>query len=258
MKTLILSSGIPGCGKTTYLRNLTAFQPSTFISSDLIRQEVTGNMSDLSQDRTKVWPLAYQRLTNALNSNTPETNTIVFDTTGLTQSARKNVLSLVKDWGQALSLKVKEFMADVDTCIQRQQNRERKVPEPAMRKMAASRQFFTPSEAPTNAVVSIEQIPTQYALPQATRPISLPNVTSIANLESRIGILGFWREGNEWCSARAAKLVFSDTRSKQDAALEGIIQTLIQKGFAESVPQTQFKKIPTDKVFDSPALDKIA
>lgn len=258
MKTLIISSGIPGCGKTTYLKNLTAFQPNTFISSDLIRQEVTGNMSDLSQDRSKVWPLAYQRLTNALNSNTPEANTIVFDTTGLTQSARKNVLDIVKDWGQSVSLKVKEFMADVETCIQRQQSRERKVPEPAMRKMAASRQFFAPSEAPANAIVSIEQIPTQYTLPQTTRSISMPNVTSIANLESRIGILGFWREGSEWCSALASKLVFSDRRSKQDAALEGIIQTLIQKGFAESIPQNQFKKIPTDKTFNAQAFDKIA
>jgi hypothetical protein len=172
------------------------------------------------------------------------------------------VLTIVNDWGQALSLKVKEFMADVDTCIQRQQNRERKVPEVVMRRMAASRQWFNPTEAPKNAVVSIEQIPTQYNLPQSLRSISLPNVTSTANLENRIGILGFWREGSEWCSARATKLVFSESRSKQDAALEGVIQTLIQKGFAESVPQSQFKKIPNDKPYNSAPksakIDKIA
>ncbi len=239
MKDLIIPIGLPGCGKTTYLKNLTAFKPSTFVSLDWTRQEVSGNMSDLTQDRTKVWPLVRERLEKALKSNAPECQTIVFDATCLSIAARKNFLNIVKEWGQAATLHVQNFTADVQTCIERQKNRVRKLAIPAMYSLNKARTPITEAELPPGITMIKTDIPTEYTLPNANRPVPMTTVKTLKDLEQQSSILGFWKEGAEWCSGRAATLVFDTNRSKKDKDLEAAIKQLVEKGFAQEQALSQ-------------------
>lgn len=55
MKTLIMLSGIPASGKSTWAKNYQREHPNTFIiSSDDVRVDVTGDYQDHSQ-QDKVW-----------------------------------------------------------------------------------------------------------------------------------------------------------------------------------------------------------
>lgn len=59
---VVLTSGISGSGKSTFLRN---FFKGTVICPDDIRRELTGNVSDQSRN-AEVWELTYKRFREAL------------------------------------------------------------------------------------------------------------------------------------------------------------------------------------------------
>ena len=65
MKTVVMSIGIPGSGKTTVLRKLAEDHALAYICPDDIREELTGAMTDHSRDR-EAWDLARARLDAAL------------------------------------------------------------------------------------------------------------------------------------------------------------------------------------------------
>ena len=62
MKTLIVLSAMPGSGKSTWAKKYSQEHPHTFIvSSDQIRYEITGQLSDFSR-QNEVWELFSLRI----------------------------------------------------------------------------------------------------------------------------------------------------------------------------------------------------
>jgi predicted kinase len=130
---LTITVGLPGSGKSTYLARLGV----NAISSDEIRRIVADDPHDQSMNARIFSVIRYlirQRITAG------RTVTYV-DATHLTPWERKPYVMLARRYG--CQLEALFFDVPVDTCIARNQARERVVPEEAIRKMA--QQMITPS-----------------------------------------------------------------------------------------------------------------
>lgn len=84
MSKLIILSGIPGSGKTTYALGLKSILPRVaIISSDEVRKDVTGNVLDGSQE-TRVWQEFEKRVIAAGAHH----DIVIADSTALTNLIR--------------------------------------------------------------------------------------------------------------------------------------------------------------------------
>lgn len=130
MNNLFVLIGVPGCGKSTYAKKmLDRGEVQYHISSDSIREEVTGDAGDITQDK-KVWEILYARVAYSLRYGN-----VVLDTTGLTPNARKEALNaaeqgVAKPWAVVLDV-------PHDVCRARNLKRDRVVPESVMDRMCA-------------------------------------------------------------------------------------------------------------------------
>ena len=124
--------GIPGSGKTTYLRPLAERYGFIYVSPDLIREEVTGDTADQSQDDA-VWELARGRINEALSANA----SVVVDATFRVRRYRREFVDFLRAAGAHAVLGI---YADVPLALaqERNQGRERVVPEDVLRRMHAS------------------------------------------------------------------------------------------------------------------------
>ncbi|MBY0405590.1 MAG: ATP-binding protein [Cyanobacteria bacterium] len=229
-KTVWMPIGIPGCGKTTYLRNAAGTTPFQIISPDLIREELTGNMGDLSQDK-KVWPLAEERFKEALASKAPQNKLILLDATFLQPRGRKKFIDLMKESSQKVMLKIFEFQASLATCLERQKGRERQVPPEVMARLANGRVPFSTEEA-EGLKTEVLQIPETFTLTNPTQQVSVEDVKSVEALETRLKSLGFWKEGNSWCSAKVSQIEFAPAQLGEGSVLKQIAEKFIAQGFA--------------------------
>ena len=82
----LMTVGISGSGKSTYVKSLTNY---VIVNPDSIREELTGNISDQSQN-AKVWELAKLRVCRALS----EGKNVVLDATNVDSEKRK---AFIKD-----------------------------------------------------------------------------------------------------------------------------------------------------------------
>lgn len=64
MANLYIMSGVPGSGKSTFARQL-AGETGIVLSTDNIREQLTGSADDLSQD-SAVWAAVYSGLDHRL------------------------------------------------------------------------------------------------------------------------------------------------------------------------------------------------
>jgi predicted kinase len=130
---LILTFGIPGSGKSTWAKAFASRSGYTRICPDDIREEVTGNISDITQD-VKVWRIAYDRLHEALDKK----QNVIFDATNVNKKTRN---TLEDQFGEKTILVYKIFSCEPDEAkkritqdIQNGINRS-KVPEHIVDKM---------------------------------------------------------------------------------------------------------------------------
>lgn len=113
--------GLPGSGKSTIAKALVeqGFADEVF-SSDQMREELTGDMSDLSQDRT-MWPLLRGRVADAMiNGRRP-----LVDATNLSAFYRAPFLEMAKLYGQTPVAWL--INTPWDLCLIRNADRTRKV-----------------------------------------------------------------------------------------------------------------------------------
>jgi len=78
-KRLIVLVGISGSGKSTFVKGYFIPNDTFYISPDMIRKELTGNISDQSRN-VEVWETAYNSLDTWTNDDTLPT-VAVFDST---------------------------------------------------------------------------------------------------------------------------------------------------------------------------------
>lgn len=132
MSVLAITVGIPGSGKSTWAEIIGVFalgRPETMIvNPDKIREELTGNASDQSQNH-KVFERAHWLTEKYLVQG----DNVIFDATNLTASARKPLMDIARRFF-ALPLAVR-FDVDTEVCRARNLARERVVPVDAMDKM---------------------------------------------------------------------------------------------------------------------------
>ena len=130
---LILTVGLPGSGKSTYLANLGV----NAISSDEIRRLLADDPTIQTIHR-RVFAAVRYLVTQRLSIGRPET---YVDATNLTCWERKPYIRL----GQLHDAQVEAIFFDVplEICMQRNLQRNRIVPEQAMRELA--RKLVPPS-----------------------------------------------------------------------------------------------------------------
>lgn len=109
---LIITVGPSGGGKSTWAKSQENFK---VVSSDKIRKELTGNISDQSKNH-EVWIIAYERLRTYLECN----KDVVFDSTACNINTINQIMKIANEF--PVNVMFKLFEINVDTAYSRIQN----------------------------------------------------------------------------------------------------------------------------------------
>lgn len=131
---LIVTVGLPGSGKSTYLARLGV----NAISSDEVRRIIADNPLDQTMN-ARIFAVIRYLIRQRIAAGRPAT---FVDATHLTPWERKPYVILARRYG--CTLEALFFDVPVEVCIARNQARDRIVPEAAIRNMA--QQMIPPSE----------------------------------------------------------------------------------------------------------------
>ncbi len=124
--TLFMTCGPVGSGKSTYVAALLGQKTlslSALISPDLLRLELSGDVSDQSKNGFIFDKLIPIRMTGARALH----QCIVYDATNTTHKARKSIIEHAKYLGYQVEAHV--FRVPIDVCKARNAARARVVPE---------------------------------------------------------------------------------------------------------------------------------
>jgi predicted kinase len=125
--TVVLAIGLPGSGKSSWFKRHN-IRP---LSSDLLRELL---FDDATEQRFQ--DLVFSNLRSMLKARLVARRPVNYvDATNLTPHDRHSWIKLAKDYGY--DVQSVYFDVPVDVCLERNQKRERVVPEDIMRKMAA-------------------------------------------------------------------------------------------------------------------------
>ena len=139
MSNLYLMCGVPGSGKTTFLKNRIKNDCSVIISRDDIRFSIVKPDEDYFSHEDEVLEIFWNKINEALAEN----KTVYVDQTSLTPKARKWLLQHVTGYEHACLIWIDE---DLETCLERNEKRKGTrayVPRDVIRRM--KQQFIPPS-----------------------------------------------------------------------------------------------------------------
>jgi predicted kinase len=131
---LIITVGLPGSGKSTYL----ARQGVNAISSDDVRRVIADDPHDQSMN-ARIFSVIRYLIRQRIAAGRPVT---YVDATHLTKWERKPYVKIAQRYGCILEALF--FDIPIEICLARNQTRDRVVPEAAIRKMA--QQMIPPSK----------------------------------------------------------------------------------------------------------------
>lgn len=130
MSTLIITVGIPGCGKSTWAE----LQGYEVVSSDAIREELCGDATDQSRN-SEVFATFHDRIANALFLD----ETVIADSTGLDRFARDKLRDIGEE---AYATIVLVYWDNLNKGMVRNANRTREVPFNVMLRMIDKLDIF--------------------------------------------------------------------------------------------------------------------
>ena len=129
---VIVGVGVPGSGKTTYLRPVADQEGLLYLNADDIRNELTGDASNHTKEG-QVWDLLHYRLVESLKSG----RGVVVDATYANVRNRKGLIKIVRSNG-AREVVAIWFNVSTEVSLVRNSKRERKVPEDVIIRMSRS------------------------------------------------------------------------------------------------------------------------
>jgi predicted kinase len=127
---LIITVGLPGSGKSTYLSGLADGLGINAISSDEIRRLIADDPDDQTMN-ARIFSVIRYLIRQRIAAGRPVT---YVDATHLTPWERKPYVILAQRYG--CTLEALFFDVPIEVCIARNRARDRVVPEEAIRKMA--------------------------------------------------------------------------------------------------------------------------
>lgn len=136
----VIGIGLPGSGKTTVLKEIEAEHAAVYVCPDDIRLELFGDATN-QEHNSEVWAEAYRRMHVALD---PSGNVIV-DATNAKLNERQDLIRHCRE--KASHIVGIWVIAPYETCLRRNRERGRKVPEFAVGYMAGWLEAHPPGEA---------------------------------------------------------------------------------------------------------------
>lgn len=132
MKTFIMCIGLPGCGKSTWCMQQEALYNSNSISisTDKIREDLYGSESEQG-DPNMVFKIAKDRVVNGFDYF----DVVMLDATNIQKKHRMHFIKAIKQSVKDVVVKAVWFVTPVDICKERNNQRERVVPEYVINKM---------------------------------------------------------------------------------------------------------------------------
>jgi len=141
MPLAIVGIGIPGSGKSTFLKQLAQERGCTYINKDEIREELLGDINDQSKNR-EVWMESNRRTEDALRSGVP----VVLDSTYIERWKRKELVTFLRQSGANRVIAL-HFNTPYEESVQRNRLRERAVPDQTMEWMRKQELKEPPDES---------------------------------------------------------------------------------------------------------------
>ena len=126
MRTLIMPIGIPGSGKTTFMKQIAQEFHIPRVESDHVRKELYGDAS-IQGDFREVFNEVYRQVRKALDKK----DVCILDATNVTRWVRQSAVFR----SQAERVIYVIMDNDYDNCISRNKQRKRVVPEHVIRRM---------------------------------------------------------------------------------------------------------------------------
>lgn len=125
MPSLYITVGIPGCGKSTWID--TYLPEISVVSSDAIREELTGDITDQSRNSE-----VFERFHQYIEINLSHGESVAVDSTALDKFARDKLRAIADENGAKTHL---ILFANCDQAVVRNQARDRVVPQDVMLRM---------------------------------------------------------------------------------------------------------------------------
>ena len=133
MTKLILLIGLPGSGKSTLASKLVAEYPgSHLISTDAIRAQLFG-----SQEIQGEWLLVWRQVRQQMRQAVEQSAMAIYDATNAVRRNRREAIALAREVGFSHLIGV-WLETPLSVCLDRNQRRERTVPEEVILQMHAS------------------------------------------------------------------------------------------------------------------------
>ena len=146
MKEVLMLVGIPGSGKSTWVKNHIdpdVLKKAAHISADSIRKEFYGD-ENIQGNGQRVFEAVFQRFETALNN--PHVETIIIDNTSVAYKTRKDYYKIIKDSGVECKIKLVVFN-NFEQAKKWNKERSRVVPDDVMDRMISRFQMPpTPEE----------------------------------------------------------------------------------------------------------------
>ena len=135
MQKFLMTIGLPGSGKSTYSEELINSIDTTWIivSSDSIRETVFGDVNNQSHNG-EVFNIMFNRTKKGLK----EGHSVYYDATNLSSKRRIGLIKELKKIAGDFEINCILFAPSFEVCLERNMNRDRVVPEYAMKRMFKS------------------------------------------------------------------------------------------------------------------------
>ena len=130
--SVIMMIGVPGSGKSHIAQQVGKLLGIETLSSDSIREEISGNANDQTVSK-EAWTLLYDRAQNAIGNK----QTLIIDATHTHEKSRQRDIASYKRFGAKAVVGI-HVSANINTVRYRNANRDRTVPDFVIDRMQAN------------------------------------------------------------------------------------------------------------------------